>query len=325
MTSRPAFDPHVNSVRYALRAAVFVLGAVAALPGCKARPYSLGTAAQYRVAPELQAITDPQIERGKPRPVIDTVGWIIGIPDKIMLWDRRIENHDISLDTEAKLAAYLADNQLTAVKVRLNQYAPRDDWRRLVANKSVGAGWRYTFGAIAWLGETIFPGRIWGGDHYNPYSNTLNIYSDVPAVALHEGGHAKDFSGRKYPGTYAAVYAIIPVTPLYYEAVATRDAIGYLNAGGTTTDRRDAYEILYPAYGTYVGGSIGDFIPGYGLAVQAAAVVGGHVIGRVQASRMEANMEPPIGESTAEVIPAAYKQLSPTAAGDEQEIPAEHR
>jgi hypothetical protein len=246
----------------------------------------LGTQQQYRVAPELQAVTTPQFERGEPRPVIDAIGRVIAIPDKIILWDRRVENHAISAETEAVVADYLAANELTAVKVRLNQYAPRDEWVRLTKNKTVSWGWRYSLGTLSWLGDTLFPGRIWGGDHYNPFTNTVHLYGDVPAIALHESGHAKDFSRRRFPGTYAAVYAIVPVAPLYHEAVATRDALGYLRSRGTAEEQREAYSILYPAYGTYVGGAIGEFVPGYGWAAQAAAVVGGHAVGRFRASRI---------------------------------------
>ena len=87
--------------------------------------------------------------------------------------------------------------------------------------RAVGAGWRYTFGTISWLGDTIFPGRLLGGDHYNPYTNTVNIFSDAPAIGLHESGHAKDWARRKYKGTYAAIYGL-PVVPLWHEAVASR-------------------------------------------------------------------------------------------------------
>ena len=58
-----------------------------------------------------------------------TVGWIFGIPSKIILWNSRIDNHDISPETEAAIAEYMAANELWDVKVRLNQYAPLDEWR----------------------------------------------------------------------------------------------------------------------------------------------------------------------------------------------------
>ena len=179
---------------------------------------------------------EPQIQRGEPRKAIDAIGWVWGIPNKLLLWNRRVENHKISVDTEASVANYLYANQMPTVRVRLNQYRPREDWSRLVRNKSVGAGWRYTFGAMSVLGETLIPGRIFGGDHFNPFTNTVHIYSDLPAIAMHEGAHAKDFSRRRWKGTYAAVY-VLPIVPLYHESIASRDVVAYLETHGSVRRR----------------------------------------------------------------------------------------
>ncbi len=228
----------------------------------------------------------PQIQRGERRKVIDAIGWVVGIPSKIILWNRRVENHIVGPETEAAIAEYLQVNDLDSVRVRLNQYRPGEDWSRLVRNKSVGAGWRYTFGAVSVLGETIIPGRLFGGDHFNPYTNTIHIYSDVPAIAMHEGGHAKDFARRKWKGTYAAVY-MLPIVPLYHESIASRDVVAYLDAIGTTEQQASASRILYPAYGTYFGSAVGTFIPKYASPFYYVGVVGGHVAGRLDARHIE--------------------------------------
>jgi hypothetical protein len=237
---------------------------------------------RVNVAPELVAATRKSpIERGKPRPVLDGVGWVFGIPSKVILWDQRVENHNVSTDTEEAIRRYLDDNDLDHVKVRINQYAPLDDWRRLRANKTVGWGYRYTLGALSVAGEAILPGRLFGGDHYNPFTGTIHLYSDVPAIALHEGGHAKDFTRRLFPGTYALVTAL-PFGSLWPEAIATGDAIAYAGQQGDAELERETYRILFPAYGTYVGGSIGDYATPVALPVYAGAIVAGHAVGRVQ-------------------------------------------
>src|SRR5438445_8892434 len=127
-----------------------LIAALVAIAGCAPQRalsrYNYGDAGNYYVSERLQAITGDPIERGQSRPVLDGVGWVFGIPSKIVLWDRRVDNHSVSLETEAAIAEYLAINDLTSVKVRLNQYAPGDEWRRLVANSAVGPGWRYTLG-----------------------------------------------------------------------------------------------------------------------------------------------------------------------------------
>lgn len=286
----PAQSKSGRSSRAPLPRALVVLGvvvaAIAILPGCAALPYRPGQRDTYHRSRGLANRATPQFERGQPRPVIDTLGWVVGIPGKIILWDRRIDNHRVSPKTEQALARYLAINELDDVKVRLNQYSPGDEWRRLVANDSVGAGWRYTFGAFSWLGYTLLPGRVFGGDHFNPFTNTINIYSDVPATALHEGGHAKDWAKRKYKGTYAAVYAIVPGAPLWHERLATRDALGYLRDYGTLAEEREGYRILCPAYGTYVGGAATYVVPGPDIVIKGAAILSGHFFGRVRAARL---------------------------------------
>ena len=245
------------------------------LSGCATTPYKCGSTQRYITSPELAARTQPQIELGRPNVVIDSLGWVWGIGAKLTLFDRRVENHRIDARTEAEIAAYLQENELSTVKVRLNQYRPLDDWGRLRANKSVGAGWRYTFGAMSVLGETILPGRVFGRDHYNPFTNTIHLYSNVPALALHEAGHSKDYARRKWKGTYAAIY-FLPFAPLSQEAVATNDALSYIVANRDLEAQQEAYEILYPAYGTYVGNAISGPVPhGYFIGL-----IGGHIAGR---------------------------------------------
>lgn len=230
--------------------------------------------------PQLTVDQEMQLERGEPRPIIDAIGWVWGIPSKIVLWNRRVENHHISAETEAMMVDYLACNGLEEVKVRLNQYRPLDDWRRLTRNTSVAWPWRYTFGLVTVLGETLVPGRVFGGDHYNPYTATIHLYSDVPAIAFHEAAHAKDFSRRRYPGTYAAVYAL-PGVPLWHESIATNDVLAYVD-GADLQLKRETYNVLLPAYSTYLGGAIGSAIPDYSTPIYYGTVLLGHFKARMR-------------------------------------------
>ena len=255
------------------------------LSGCRIlAPQAINNSKQNIALELLQANSLP-IERGKPRAIIDGVGWIVGIPSKLLLWDSRIDNHNIGLETEASVAEYLSQNQMGHVKVRLNQYRPWDDMKRLTKNKSMAWPWRYSIGTLSVLGETIVPGRIFGGDHFNPYSQTIHLYSDVPAIALHEAAHAKDFSRRRYPGTYAALYGL-PVVPLYHESLATKDALAYAQETDDPALQQEAYRILYPAYGTYVGGAIGSVLPMASFPAYYGSVILGHAAGRWQAAQV---------------------------------------
>lgn len=235
---------------------------------------------QQHVSPALLDTDEPQVEIGRPQPILDGIGWVVGIPDKILLWDRRVDRHKISEDTLLAVADYAEANNLAHVKIRANQYAPLKDWERLKNNTTVAWPWRYTFGLVSLAGETLLPGRVFGGDHFNPYTQTIHLYSDVPAIALHEAAHAKDFTRRKYQGTYAAAYAVLP---LWHETLASEDVYSYLHQRGDGVALAEADRILYPAYGTYIGNTLGNFTPQYALPVFYASVLAGHVNGRILA------------------------------------------
>ncbi|MDA0989642.1 MAG: hypothetical protein O3A51_02680 [Verrucomicrobia bacterium] len=265
---------------------IVAIGVVLFTTSCASIPYDTTqhvNADRYFQLPAEQT----QIERGKPHKVLDVAGWIWGIPSKILLWNARVDNHNISEKTEATIREYLALNDLPNVKVRLNQYRPGAEWHRLFKNRHTNPAWRYTLGVLSVTFYTILPGRFFGGDNYNPYSNTISLYSDVPAIAMHEGGHAKDFAERTYKGTYAAAYAL-PFFALYHEAVASNDAISYMRAETDLETEKSGYNVLYPAYGTYVGGGVGRFLTfPYNLVATAAGVIPGHIIGRTKSARLE--------------------------------------
>ena len=84
------------------------IAALSLIAGCAQQRglsrYKYGDAGNYYTSDKLQAITGEQIERGQPRPTLDGIGWVFGIPSKIVLWDRRVDNHSLSPETEAAIA-----------------------------------------------------------------------------------------------------------------------------------------------------------------------------------------------------------------------------
>lgn len=250
------------------------------LGGCASAPYQYGHPdISSERAPPLAS--DEQVVTGRPHRILDASGWIwpSSLLAKLLIWDKDIDSHRISDETVAATVQYLEKNDLDNVLVLVNAYAPGLQWSRLFNNREVGAGWRYTIGIFNVLGYTFMPGRITGGDHYNPYTNTISLFSDEIGVALHEAAHAKDFNRRKYKGLHAALYNL-PLAPLYYEAVATRDALSYLQAECQPDELRDTYRLLHPAYGTYLGVAAFSGTPGaYLMAIP------GHISGAVGAHR----------------------------------------
>lgn len=228
------------------------------------------------------------ISRGQPIPPVDLLGNVFALPSKLILFHWKVDNHNISQATEASLSHYLDSSQsmTEGTHFSLNEYAPGRALKRLVTNHKVAWPYRLLLGLpVTLISDVLIPGRLFagllGGDSYNPYTDTVSIYSDLPSIALHEAGHAHDFNKRRYKGTYATV-RLLPFVDLYQEFQATDVAIDHLIEAQDRKEEIAAYKILYPAYGTYVGN--------YFLIIPGGSLIGavlGHVAGRAKAhSRM---------------------------------------
>lgn len=254
------------------------------LAGCASKPYQYGTGREEIDRPRSPAM-DEQFQYGQPNALLDASDWIWpgSLFTKLLLWDKDIDSHQIDPETVETLRAYLHENDMQDVQVLVNAYNPGNQWSRLFNNRNVSAGWRYTVGVISVGLYTLLPGRFFGGDAYNPYTNTIYLYSNDESIALHEGGHAKDFGRRELKGTHAAIYNL-PLAPLYYEARATNETLGYLRCRNETEARKDAHKMLYPAYSTYVAGNFGRVYAG---PLWTLLVIPGHMAGQITASRVE--------------------------------------
>ncbi len=259
-----------------------VVWLMCSLMACATAPYRPGTGREAIDAGKYPPLVQ-QLYQGAPHKFLDASDWYwpYSLLAKLMLWDRDVDSHEISACTLAHLDAYLQFNGLDHVQVLANRYAPGNQWRRLFKNRAVGAFWRYTIGVLSVSLYTIMPGRFFGGDAFNPYTNTIYLYSDDPAIALHEAAHAKDFARRRLKGLHAAIYAL-PLAALYYEARASSDALSYSQHLRDTAQLKESYKLLYPAYATYAGGSL-NREPALGLI----AVIPGHIAGRLAAARVE--------------------------------------
>jgi len=116
------------------------------------------------------------ISRGKPIEVIDLLGNILSLPLKILYLTPSIDSHMISSETEEHIIAFIVHHELYDVKVRLNQYAPADEFRRLFIRSDMNPVIRFCFWLISFVGYVLNPGRVFGGDFYNPATNVVNIF-----------------------------------------------------------------------------------------------------------------------------------------------------
>ena len=230
-----------------------------------------------KVARAPDAAVQVAMVRGKPNKVIDSVGVVLGIPNRLAILNEGVDNHNITAQTETELSNYIIQSELNEVLVRVNQYDPLGEWKRLATNKRIRPFWRLTFGTYDTLKYTFLPGRLLGGDWYNPFTDTLNIYSDVPELAISEAAYAADVRSRRNPGAYAALKEI-PFVGLSHQTRATDAALQYYEQADTERYQQ-ARDVLIPNSGANWGGQLASFLP-YGAVI-------GRVIGGVSARAVE--------------------------------------
>ena len=260
---------------------------------CATPPYIYQPTNEYYVKQQIIFNNaEPQIEKGEPNWLIDGLNhYLFSLPTKLILWNWKILDHQLPEQNEAILEYYLEMNKLRSVKIRHNQYAPIGEFKRLIQNSEVGVGYRATLGFILWLRYTLFPDRIFaglpipfigGGDHFNPYTNTVNVFSSDTSVLVHEAGHAKDYIEHEMKGTSFAILRLLPGMDIVQEAKASSDAIRFFYCVSLQEEEIRAYKTLIPAYSTYITG----YFQG-GLIVSIPIVITGHFTGRIQASKRE--------------------------------------
>ena len=216
-----------------------------------------------------------QLVRGRRIKWLDDTGSVLGFANKIALWDSRADNHKISPATEREILTYLRHNNLDTVLVRSNQYDPMGELKRLIANKRMSAPWKYTFGAYDLMKYTFIPGRLLGGDWYNPFTDSIHIYSDIPSIGLAKAAYAKDVHSRTRPGMYASAQDT-PILGLWHETLANNEVMSYLKKKGNSSQVAEAQRILYPDFGGAVGAQVLGFLPYGNVYGRATGALAGH-------------------------------------------------
>ncbi|HTU24214.1 MAG TPA: hypothetical protein VMF30_02380 [Pirellulales bacterium] len=276
--------------------AAYLVGLICLLAGggCAARvPYQYGHFRSDQALAIPPDLAGGEVEFGKPHKVLDGIARVIGLPARVVGLNKKINNHEVSLATIAKLRTYLAQNDLSDVMIYVNCYDPSEQWRRLKENQQIGAGWRYSLGALSVVSYTLLPGRIFGGDEYNPYTNSLYLNSDVPAIALYEGAFAKNVHRHKWRGTYTA-FSGLPGASLVRGSHEVGDVLGYAQVQHDWPTERQAYYVLYPQVGAQTASLATPIVPVWWavpmVGLGGAAV--GHVTGRMVAHHREGQVDP---------------------------------
>jgi len=201
---------------------------------------------------------NPQFERGMPFVPLDFFGDLISKPIQLLLWSRGYGNHHVSQKVEDELALFLKKYDLRDVKVRINQWAPHKEIGRLLTNPHIAWPYKILFFPST-LAVSLIARPLSGlviSDYYDPGSNTIHLFSNEVAIAIHEAGHAKDYASRRWKGTYSLV-RLLPGIDIFQEATASDIAFFYFEDNEHYEELLRSYEVLYPAYSTYASSYIG--------------------------------------------------------------------
>lgn len=266
--------------------------------GCASGPYQYGRFQHSRGADETQQVV---IEYGKPHKVLDRMAWVVGLPSRILPFHPKVNSHTMSAETSDKLETYLTENDLTDVLVRVNQYDPAGEWRRLRQNRRMSPVWKYSFGTASVIGYTVIPGRVFGGDVYNPFTNSLYVNSDVAAMLIAEAAYAKDIHSREHPGAYAAVNEL-PVFTLWRYTLAVNETVGYARNQDDWELERETYRTVYPimgiqaALGGHTAASWVTAMPGVTVPItMVGGAIVGHTVGQTTIAQRERQRQRTIG------------------------------
>lgn len=216
-----------------------------------------------------KTVSDVHVEVGSSNILVDGIRNILSIPNKLLIGTSSVNSGNVSAETIEKMQEYLHENGLHDVHVSVNQYKPQDVWKRTFTNPKTSLLSKVFLGIPSSLMATFTFSKLTGfpGDHYNALSNTVHLFSNNTAIALHECGHAKDFNSRENPGLYSTIRAPLPyvgsIGTLYQEYKATNNAMSYLREKKWDTLLANSFKVLIPAYATYCAAAV---LPAIGFA-----------------------------------------------------------
>jgi hypothetical protein len=287
--------------------ATLLLAQAVSVIGCANKAYRYG---DFSVADEESDPSLIVVQHGPPHKRLDRMSDIVTWPRRKLMPDRP-DRRQIDPETTAKVAEYLEKNDLADVYVSVREYQPRDQWRRLRENQVVSPLSRYSFGTLSVVRYSLLPGRVFGRNAYNPYTNTLYVNSDSPALLLHEAAFAKNVHSRKLPGVYA-VSRSLPFLSVVHEFESAQDVVGYAQTEKDWELEQESYREVYPRVGSSAAGGVSAVVPIWwgrpllGLAGTAA----GSVAGRTALAQREKERGRELDEMVEEEVRGRVQQAS---------------
>jgi hypothetical protein len=185
-------------------------------------------------------------------PISRGISFIGNLPNKLWFFSKDIGNYPRQ-KTQDYISEYVKESGLENTTIRVGHSAVFEDLKRIKEEESVknmSAFSRFLYltytGAVTLVGGLI--SKLTRSDNYNPFTKTAVIYSDVPAIAIHELAHAKDYQSKKHPVLYNLSRLLHPFL-FFQEGKASIDAHEYIKSKDKN-EKTNRY--LIPAFLSYV-------------------------------------------------------------------------
>lgn len=285
-----------------------------ALIGCARGPYRYG-----EFSGNGSSVAEVVIERGEPNKRLDRMSDVVSWPRRT-LFPELPDKRDIHPETIEQVAEYLEKNDLHGVRVSVRDYQPREQWHRLRESQVVPPLTKYTIGSLSVVSYTLLPGRVFGRNSYNPYTDTLYVNSEAPALLVHEAAFAKNVRKQPLPGIYA-VSSHLPLLAAWSEVDGAREVIGYAQTEQNWDLEQQSYREVYPKVGAVTMRGTAALAPvwwGGPLISLAGGAVGG-AAGRAALANRENEMH----SASAQLVEQQVTGRAPTSDGVQQASYAE--
>ena len=236
------------------------------MPGCVSDAYHYGISRQ-ELLPRLP-LTPNRITVGGKHPNIDAIEQTVRYPGKVFQeWfpsndpDEQVPMDVRQLKVVQSASDYLDENGLKGVYIDVREYNPREQWNRLRSNTRVSPFWKYTGGTLYHAVYCVLPGRAFGYDQFNGFTNTLSINSLSSPSAVFQAGYVKKIYDQRYPGTYIAMNWL-PIFPLFRDTSISNDVLTYARARQDWKLEKNLYPQVYGRLGGDVVSQATTLIPG---------------------------------------------------------------
>jgi hypothetical protein len=250
----------------AMLALIVVASMLTLLSGCVQDSYHYGIRNPDRIS-KLPRSSN-LITVGGHHPNVDRLETVVKYPGrKFREWFpsedplKQLPVEQQQLITVQKASDYLDANGLQGVYVDVREYNPKVQWERLKSNDRISPFWKYTGGTLYHAGYCVLPGRAFGFDNYNPFTNTLSINSLSPPRSVFHAGYVKKVYEQKYPGTYVAMNWL-PILPLVRDTSVSNDVLTYARAERDWELEKGLYPQVYARLGGDAVSQATSWIPG---------------------------------------------------------------